>query len=109
MWISLRVPLAVLALVLAIAAPANPAMAGPGDPDPEGGTAALRDQLEAASKGFTEAQARLDESKKRQTALTQQLADTEGRLKTLTEQAGVIAVSAYRTGGLRTASVLLDS
>src|SRR6266508_2512225 len=107
MWISLRgrrsrlaaLPLALLALALAV--PAHPAMAAPGDPDPEGGTAALRDQLEAASKGFTEAQARLDESKKRQAELTQQLADSENRLKTLTEQAGVIAASAYRTGGLR--------
>jgi hypothetical protein len=84
-------------------------MAAPGDPDPEGGTAALREQLEAASVAFTEAQARLEASKKRQAELTQQLTDTETRLKALTEQAGAIASTAYRTGGLRTASVLLDS
>jgi septal ring factor EnvC (AmiA/AmiB activator) len=99
--------LVVLALMLL--APATPALAAPGDPDDEGGTAALREQLEAANKGFIDAQAKLDESKKRQAELTQQLADTETRLKTLTEQATVIAATAYRTGGLRTASVLLGS
>jgi hypothetical protein len=113
MWTTprgVRYPLAVLAvLVLMVVVPGNSALAAPGDPDPEGGSATLREQLEVASKGFTEAQARLDESKKRQAELTQQLADTETRLKELTEQAGVIAATAYRIGGIRTASVLLGS
>ena len=84
-------------------------MAAPGDPDPEGGSAALRAQLEAASKGFTEARDRLEQSQQRQAELTRQLTDADVRIAKLTETAGIIAVSAYRTGGLRTASVLLDS
>ena len=113
MWTTprgVRYPLATLAvLVLMVVVPGNPALAAPGDPDPEGGSATLREQLEAASKGFSEAQTRLDESKKRQAELTQQLADTETRLKGLTEQAAAIAATAYRIGGIRTASVLLGS
>jgi hypothetical protein len=112
MWTTprgVRSPILLALLVLMLGLSATPALAAPGDPDDEGGTAALRDQLEAASKGFTEAQALLDESKKRQAELTQQLTETEGRLATLTAQAGVIAASAYRSGGLRTASVLLGS
>jgi hypothetical protein len=97
-----------LAFLLA-AVPVSNALAAPGDPDPEGGTAALRDQLEAASKGYTEAQERLEQSQQRQAELTRQLADADVRIAQLTERAGVIAVSAYRTGGLRTASVLLGS
>jgi len=112
MWTTprgVRSPVLFALLVMVLALSATPALAAPGDPDPEGGTAALREQLEAASKGFTDAQALLEQSKQRQAELTQQLAETEGRLATLTEQAGVIAASAYRSGGLRTASVLLGS
>lgn len=99
--------LAALAFVLAVSA--SPATAAPGDTDAEGGTPSLRAQLEAANRGFVEAQTALDASKKRQAELTQQLVDTESRLTALSAETTTIALAAYRIGGLRTASALLDS
>jgi hypothetical protein len=84
----------------------TPAAAAPGD---EGSNPTLRETLEAASKGYVEAQAALDASRRRQAELTQQAAHVEAQLAARSSEAASIAVTAYRTGGLRTASAILSS
>ncbi len=108
-----------LALALSVAlAPFGPASAAPpqglraaapSDVDDEGGTPALRDQLEAASKGFIDAKAALDRSVKRQKQLTTQLKATEAQLDERNAKVAEIAAQAYRAGRLSAASALLNS
>jgi hypothetical protein len=85
---------------------ATPAAAEPSD---EGSNPTLRDTLEAVSKGYIEAQATLEASRSRQAELTQQAANVEAKLAARSSEAASIAVTAYRTGGLRTASAMLSS
>ncbi|SCE67397.1 hypothetical protein GA0070558_102223 [Micromonospora haikouensis] len=111
---------AALVLTLAVGlgvAPVTPAgaappvgllAAAPGD-DEEGGTPALRAQLEAASKGYLEAKTALDRSVKRQQQLGGQLKTVEAELVTRGTKVGEIAGVAYKKGRLTAASVLLDS
>jgi hypothetical protein len=90
-----------------IGLPAEPAAAAPNDD--EGGTATLREQLDAASKGFIVAQSNLAKSKKRQQELTKQLAQVESDLVTKTAVLGEVANVAYRRGRLGPISALLNS
>ncbi len=108
--------LIVVALTLSVGlAPAGPAAAAPParqiavTDDPEGGTPALRAELEAASKGYLDAKQALTESVQRQQQLTDQLKTTETVQAERTELVEQIADQAYRNGPLRTASVLLDN
>lgn len=108
--------LIVVALTLSIGlAPAGPAAAAPParqvavTDDPEGGTPALRAELEAASKGYLDAKQALTESVQRQQQLTAKLKTTKTEQAERTELVEQIADQAYRTGPLRTASVLLDN
>ena len=96
-------------LVAGLLAPAAAANAAPGDPDNEGSNPSLKGALEAASRGYLDAQAALEASKKRQAELASQLAGLEPRMAELTAQAQRIAVAAYRNGGLRTAATLLSA
>lgn len=82
--------------------------AAPGQ-DEEGGTPALRAQLEAASKGYLDAKRALDTSAKRQQQLAAQLKTTEVEMAAHTAKVGEIAGAAYRTGRLSVASALLNS
>jgi len=93
-------------LFLAFAAPAAPAAAQPGD---EGSTPTLGQELEAANRGFLDAQAALDASKKRQVELTERATEVEKQLGQKVTEAAGIAATAYRTGKLGTASAMLDS
>lgn len=77
--------------------------------DPEGGTPALRDQLEAASKGYLDAKQALANSLTRQQQLAAQLETTEAQHAERASRVEQIAGLAYRTGPLRTASALLNS
>ena len=83
--------------------------AAPGGTDDEGGSASLREQLEAASKGYVDAKAKLGNSVKRQKELTKHLAtlrvELAARSETITELVGM----AYRTGRLGPVSALLNS
>ncbi|MDO3701834.1 hypothetical protein Q3W71_09090 [Micromonospora sp. C28SCA-DRY-2] len=102
-----------IAPVTAAPAGAAPPTAGllaaaPGQ-DSEGGTPALRAQLEAASKGYLDAKAALDKSVKRQKDLGVQLQATERELAERTSKVGEIAGVAYRAGRLGAASALLNS
>ncbi|MFI9642568.1 coiled-coil domain-containing protein [Micromonospora sp. NPDC051925] len=91
----------------AVAAPTT-RLAAPGDDD-EGGTPALRAQLDAASKGWLEAKAALERSTKRQQELDGQLKTIEAQLVVQTAKVGQIAGAAYRTGRLGPMSALLNS
>ncbi|WBB82520.1 hypothetical protein O7606_23280 [Micromonospora sp. WMMD882] len=94
--------LAVAALLVVAPAPAH------AEPD-EGGTKALRDALEASAKGHIEAKAKLDNSKKRQAALTAELKRIESRLVGLSAQVGEVAVQSYKLGRLNATGLLLQS
>ena len=103
---SLAVPAAAVAAPAPLAA--GPLALAPGDID-EGGSKSLRDQLEAASKGFLEAKAALEKSTKRQKELTALLKQVEEDLDKHTATLGEVANSAYRTGRLGPVAALLDS
>jgi hypothetical protein len=93
-------------VLLLVTVPVGAAVAEPGN---EGGTPTLGQLLEAASKGYVEAQAAFEASRKRQLELELRVSIVEIELGQASEQAGPIAVEAYRTGGLATASALLGS
>jgi hypothetical protein len=106
---------AILLLLVAVpdagavhAAPALPAHA-PGDPDDEGGTAKLRDQLDAASKGWLDAKGRLARSEARQKELAAHLATLETELSGRSAALGSLAGAAYRAGRLTPMAALLNS
>ena len=84
----------------------RPAHADPGD---EGGTPALREKLETASKGYIDAKNELARSVKRQKQLDKRLKEIEAELVERTGNVRKIAAAAYRTGRATTASLLLDS
>ncbi|TNH26784.1 hypothetical protein FHG89_19930 [Micromonospora orduensis] len=104
-------------LALGVALPAGAAAAPPTtqraaaapDGDEEGGTPALRAQLEAASKGYLDAKRALDTSVQRQQQLATQLKTTEAELDARSGKVGEIAGVAYRTGRLGAMSALLNS
>ncbi|NJC62946.1 hypothetical protein HC028_00205 [Planosporangium flavigriseum] len=107
-------PILPLVMLLAVTAvltvvPAGPVRAEPGTPGPEGGSASLRDQLDAASRGFNDAAARLEASKARQVQLAEQVRASEAELARLTEQVGTIAANAYKGGRVSGLVALLDS
>ncbi|WDZ85453.1 coiled-coil domain-containing protein [Micromonospora cathayae] len=102
---ALRPLVALLAVVALLVGGAAPAHAEPN----EGGTKALRDALEASAKGHIEAQAKLDNSKKRQALLTAELKKIETRLGGLSAQVGEVAVQSYKLGRLNATGLLLQS
>jgi len=91
----------------ATAAPA-PVGYAPGDLD-EGGTDDLREKLEAASKGYVDAKAKLDRSVKRRKELAEELARLRTEVAARSEQVAELAGMAYRTGRLGQVSALLNS
>jgi hypothetical protein len=107
---------ALTAMLIAVAATlvvsaGAPATAQPGDSgaDDEGGSKSLRQVLDAANRGFLEAKAKLDTSKKRQLELSLELKDLQARHAALSAEVGHVAAQAYRNGRLTTASMLLES
>lgn len=94
-------------------APTRPATAAPTPPraappaDPEGGTPTLRAQLEAASRGYLDAEAALERSVRRQQDLATQLAAADQDLAARSARVAQLADSAYRTGRLGLMSALL--
>jgi phage shock protein A len=97
------------ALVMVSAATSARAAPGTSATDPEGGTAALHQQLDAAARGYLDAKVRLENSTKRQRELTQQLTAAEAELAQLQVTVGEVARAAYRTGRLGPMSALLNS
>ncbi|MFI7603892.1 coiled-coil domain-containing protein [Micromonospora sp. NPDC049366] len=102
-----RGPLIALFAVVALlfAGGAVPAYAEPN----EGGTKKLRDALEATARAHLEAKAKLDNSKRRQTALVAEMATLQSRVTDLTAQVGEVAAQSYRLGRLTPTSMLLNS
>ncbi|MFI6239226.1 coiled-coil domain-containing protein [Micromonospora sp. NPDC050795] len=109
--------LIVAMFALGVALPAGTASAAPPtglraaapDSDEEGGTPALRAQLEAASKGYLDAKRALDTSVQRQKQLGTQLKTIEVEIDQRNGKVGEIAEVAYRTGRLGAVSALLNS
>jgi hypothetical protein len=89
--------------------PATGPLLAPGNPGDEGGSQTLREVLEAAGRGYLEARAKLDASKKRQVKLTAQLGSVEARLAALLREVGALAAVAYRTGRLGPVSAMLNA
>lgn len=107
----LQLAAALVTAAVLVGVPAGPSHAEPGNSTVtnEGGSKSLRDVLDSASRGFLEAQAALEVSKKRQAELSQQLATAGTRLDELTIQVNEIAAASYRMPRAGAASALLDS
>ena len=96
----------------AVASPvaAPPVVAAPAaGTDDEGGTPSLREQLDAASKGYLAAQAALEASTKRQEQLNAHLKAVAAEMTVRNGTMGELAGVAYRTGRLGPVLALLDS
>ncbi len=109
-------PVALLAVLLGAAVglagvlpQANAEPTGTSGTDAEGGTPALRKELEAAAKGYLDAKAKLDRSKQRQRELTGQLQQVEAQFAILQVTVGEVARAAYQNGPLGPLAALLDS
>ncbi|GAA4579420.1 hypothetical protein GCM10023176_57100 [Micromonospora coerulea] len=106
---SLLALLAATAVLLGAGLAPGAATAAPGSTPDEGGSKQLRAALDAAARGHIEAKARLDNSKRRQVALTGQLRQVELRLTELNSQVAQVAAQSYRVGRLTPVSMLLAS
>jgi hypothetical protein len=82
--------------------------AGPAAADPEGGTKTLRDALESAAKGFSDAKIKLVASQKRQGQLRATMVQAQADAKKLEAQVQVIAARSYRLGRFNSVSMLLN-
>jgi hypothetical protein len=85
---------------------ASPAAA---DPNDEGGSQTLREQLDAASRGYLDAKAKLENSLKRQKELTMELGVVEAELSARTSGISELVADAYRVGPLAPMSALLGA
>jgi hypothetical protein len=110
---SRRGRLALAAVLLAtatfVAATPSPSLGAPGDPTAPSQDATLSDALDAASRGYLDAQNAAEVSRKRQLDLTRQLETTQSRLAVLTAEVNQMAAAAYRSGAVGTTSALLHS
>lgn len=102
----ITVAIAAIATLLGLlAAPAAAA-----EPDDESaGTGTLMDQLDAASKAYLDAKAKLDASVKKQKELTERLASLEMELARRQEEVGILAATAYQFSGIGQLSSVLAS
>jgi peptidoglycan DL-endopeptidase CwlO len=111
--VALAVALVAAAAVL-LGSPGLPASAEPtpapsGSTDDEGAPTTLREVLEAAGRGYLDAKARLDASKKKQVQYALVLQRAQDRLSAISVEVGAVARTAYRTGRLSAISALLNS
>lgn len=95
-------------LAVAISLPANAAPGDSGD-DGEGGSKTLIQQLESASRGFSEASEELAASKKRQLQLATQLKQLDAQLGPQQAALDEVVAQTYRTGRLGPMSALLTA
>ena len=102
---------ALLAVALVLTGTGVPAAAEPtgSGPDDEGGTSALRDQLDAASRGYIDAATAVQRSQARQRDLSRDLSTIESELAERSAAVGELAATAYRTGRLGTLAALLGA
>jgi hypothetical protein len=92
-----------------VPAPATPMFTQAPGADPEGGSPALRAALEDASRGYSDASARLAASRQRQSELGLQQRVMTARVDRLRADVGQLASSAYRDGELSMLDAAVDS
>ncbi|MEV0645944.1 hypothetical protein AB0I28_11840 [Phytomonospora sp. NPDC050363] len=97
---------AVLVTVLAVLVNSPAAIA---DPDDEGGTKEMREQLDEAIGNYNDARDALKGSKERQDKLEKQVVEGEEDVKVLTAQVADIAGAMYENGGMSSAKAFLAS
>jgi peptidoglycan DL-endopeptidase CwlO len=93
-----------MAVVLAVATPASAA-----PKDPEGGTKTLREALESAAKGHSDAQIALKNSQRREKQLNTTLLAAQVEARQLEGQVAAVASRSYRLGRFNTVSMLLNA
>jgi len=99
-----------LAAVVVAAVMASPASARVQPDDPDGADKpTLREQLDAAARGYIEAKARYDASKALEATLREQVQATQLQLDILSTQVSEVAAMSYRTGRLGPIGALLQS
>ncbi|WP_035856368.1 coiled-coil domain-containing protein [Cryptosporangium arvum] len=89
-----------IGLALLLSAVPGPASAAPGPAaeDDEGGTEALRRDLDTATAGYNNARAKAQASQKRRSALVTRIASAEKRITALEDQVQELSAAAYRHG-----------
>ncbi|MCM4079454.1 coiled-coil domain-containing protein [Paractinoplanes hotanensis] len=100
--------IAISGLAVAVAGPAGAAPGDNGD-DGEGAPKSLIQQLQAASKGFLEAQEALTNSRKRQTQLAAKVKQLDAELGPRQAAIDEIVQQSYRTGRLGPMTALLTA
>lgn len=100
-----------LLLVAALVLTGSPAPAAPGSgaTDDEGATAALRTSLDQASRGYSDAKAKLAVSQRRQATLSERQSLTEAEVGALTKDVNALANAAYRGGRPNAFTAAMDS
>jgi hypothetical protein len=102
-----------VAVGLSTVAPAPPASAAPGDSsataDDGENNQLLNDVLDSTGRGYLAAKAAVAKSTKTQLRLAVQVRTSEARRDALIPQVSAVAARQYRTGGISTASFLLNS
>lgn len=112
-----RLALALLTILALLVALASPAGAQPGGPPPteppdEGGTptmAKLRENLDAAARGYIEAEGRLDASKAQQALFEAEMARAEADAAKVKAGVARYATEAYKTGRLGVIGTMLNA
>ncbi|WP_091647218.1 coiled-coil domain-containing protein [Micromonospora pallida] len=104
-------PVVAVLAAFAVAAGPAPAMAEPSSPSGHDGEQPklLNEVIEETNRSYTQAQAKLDASKKRQLTLALEVERAQNELKALTPQVATIAVRSYMTGRVGATSMLLNS
>lgn len=102
-----------VAVGLSMVAPASPASAAPGGPSAEADDGEdnplLNEVLDSTGRRYLAAKAAVAKSTTTQLRLTVQVRTAEARRDELIPQVGAVAGQQYRTGGISTASFLLNS
>jgi hypothetical protein len=98
---------ALLVGLVAAVAVAAPAIADPGQG--EGGSNTLREKLDTATRGYLDAKARLETSRKRQQQLSAEAKAVEAELAARSAAVAELAAAAYRAGPLVSTASLLGS
>ncbi len=91
-----------VAVVIALLLTMVPASSAPNDPpatDPEGGSASLHKALEEASRGYVEAKAKLEESRKKDAEIAGKIVDLEKGAEASSRELQRVAALAYVEGG----------
>lgn len=101
-----RVVVSLVCFTVTIVGLAGPVGAQPGD---EGSNQTLAQVLEAATKGYLDAQAAVAASQARQVELAARAAEVEEQLKVKATEAAAIATTAYRLGPIGTTSSILNA